>query len=348
MAPTAHRDLIVIGASAGGVEALRALVAGLPADLPAAVLVVLHIPANAPSALPAILGRAGSLPAGHARNGGALGYGQISVAPADHHLLVIDGLTRLSRGPEENGHRPAVDPLFRSAARFAGSRVIGVLLSGSRDDGVAGLATIVAAGGLAVVQDPTDALHPSMPQSALDHVDVAWVAPAAKLGQRLADLVAEPLVDNAGRMPRDAIRDAEVDMAELQPISTADLPVRPSGLGCPACGGALFEIADQPVLRYRCRVGHAWSAKSLLDEHGPTLEGALWTALRALEERAALGVRMVESRLGRGHPHTAARYRAMAHEAHRSATLIRELITQLGDAVQPLEDDPPEPDATAG
>jgi two-component system, chemotaxis family, protein-glutamate methylesterase/glutaminase len=348
MAPTAHRDLIVIGASAGGVEALRSVVGGLPADLEASVFVVLHIPARAPSALPAILGRAGPLPAGHATNGEVPAYGRIYVAPADHHLLLINGRMRLSRGPEENGHRPAIDPLFRSAARFAGSRVVGVVLSGSRDDGVAGLATIVAAGGVAVVQDPADALHPSMPQSALAQVDVAWAAPATKLGPRLADLVAERLPDDSSRVPADAIRDAEVDMADLQSISTADLPVEPSALGCPACGGALFEISDQPVLRYRCRVGHAWSASSLLDEHGPTLESALWTALRALEERAALGLRMAQGRITQGSPLTAARYRAMADEAHQSATLIRELITQLGDAVQPLGDDPPGADARAG
>ncbi len=347
MTSTAHRDLIVVGASAGGVEALRALVAGLPPDLDASVLVVLHIPANAPSALPAILDRAGPLPARHATDGEPLRYRQIYVARADHHLLVLDGRVRLSRGPEENGHRPAVDPLFRSAARGAGPRVIGVLLSGSRDDGVAGLATIVRAGGLAVVQDPADALHPSMPRSALEQVEVAWSAPAAKLGPRLAELVAEPLADSDGRVPEDSIRDAEVAMADLQPVSTADLPVQPSGLGCPACGGALFEITDQPVLRYRCRVGHAWSASSLLDAHGPTLESALWTALRALEERAALALRMAEGRIGRTHPYTAARYRATADEARQSASLIRQLITELGDPVQSL-DDPPGADATTG
>ncbi len=184
--PKQARDLIVVGASAGGVEALKAFVAGLPADLPAAVLVVLHLPTSRTSALATILGRSGPLRAEFARAGQPLTHGLIQVAPPDHHLLVTDGVVALSHHPAENGHRPSVNALFRSAAMAAGPAVIGVLLSGALDDGVAGLAAIVSRGGLAVVQDPAEALHASMPEQALRHVEVDYVLSATDMGAVLA------------------------------------------------------------------------------------------------------------------------------------------------------------------
>ncbi|BCJ56388.1 hypothetical protein Asp14428_78630 [Actinoplanes sp. NBRC 14428] len=165
-----HRDVVAVGASAGGVEALRALVAGLPDGYPGAVLVVLHVPRDSPSALPAILTRSGPLPAATAVDGEELRHGRIYVAPNDHHLLALEGRIRLTRGPAENGHRPAVDPLFRSVARSYAERAVGVVLSGSRDDGAAGLTSIAARGGTTVVQDPADALYPWMPRAAIAHV----------------------------------------------------------------------------------------------------------------------------------------------------------------------------------
>jgi two-component system chemotaxis response regulator CheB len=180
MAGQRGAGVVAIGASAGGVEALRAVVAGLPPELPAAVLVVLHIPRHSPSALPGILDRSGPLPAG-----------AIYVAPADHHLLLRDGHLQLSVGPMENGHRPAIDPLFRSAARAYGPGAIGVVLSGSRDDGAAGLAVIVERGGQAIVQEPDEALHRSMPAHALEQVAAPQVLPAAKIGALLGELVGD-------------------------------------------------------------------------------------------------------------------------------------------------------------
>jgi two-component system chemotaxis response regulator CheB len=331
---TRRRDVIAVGASAGGVESLRALVAGLPPDFPGSVLVVLHLPRDAPSALPSILDRSGPLPAAAAVDGEPLRPGRIYVAPADVHLLLLDGHLRLSRGPAESGHRPAVDPLFRSVARAAGPRGIGVVLSGSRDDGAAGLATIVARGGTAVVQDPADALYPSMPVAALAQTPTEHVGPAAKLGGLLAELAALPLDDR--QLPPDELLDAEVAMAGLAPVTTDEL-APPAGFGCPSCGGGLFQLGQGPVPRYRCRVGHAWSAESLLDEQALALEGALWMALRALEEKSVLSRRLAG---GGTHRRSAsgARFDSIAADADAAGATIRQLISRLGALPEPDSD----------
>ncbi|GAA1619792.1 chemotaxis protein CheB [Actinoplanes couchii] len=321
-----HRDLIAVGASAGGVEALRALAAGLPARYPGALLVVLHVPRSAPSALPAILSRSGPLPAVTATDGEPVRAGRIYVAPADHHLLLTDGHLRLSRGPAENGHRPAVDPLFRSVARTAGRRAIGVVLSGSRDDGAAGLATIAARGGTTVVQEPEDALHPWMPRAALEAAEPDHVVPAAAIGGLLAALTAVPLEPRPAPGP-DPLLDAEVAMSELFPSDSGDL-APPAGFGCPACGGSLFQIESRPLPRFRCRVGHAWSPETLLDEQAEALESALWMALRALQEKSALSRRMAAG----SHRD---RYLGLAEDADTAATTLRELIARLGATAAP-------------
>jgi two-component system chemotaxis response regulator CheB len=327
----AHRDVIVIGASAGGVEALRALVAGLPDDLPAAVLIVLHVPRSGPSALPVILDRLTGLTVRPAVDGEILRHGRVYVAPVDRHLLVLDNRVRLSRGPAENGHRPAIDPLFRAAARSFGRRTIGVVLSGARDDGAAGLAAIAARGGATIVQDPDEALFPSMPRAALEHVKADHVLPIAKIGGMLDTLSRETIPDDKAP-DADAMLDAEVAMSDLKPLTTEDLPATPAGYGCPACGGSLFEMSDRPVPRYRCRVGHAWSPESLLEEQGAALESALWMALRSLEEKASLNRRMAESSRSRGHDTAVVRYRLQAEDAETAGALIRDLIGQIGSA----------------
>jgi two-component system chemotaxis response regulator CheB len=336
----ARRDLVVVGASAGGVEALRQLVAGLPAGLAASVVIVLHIPPRSASALPAILSRSGPLPAVHGSDAEHLTHGRIYIAPSDRHLLVRDGHLRLSNGPIENGHRPAVDALFRSAARAAGPRAIGVVLSGARDDGTAGLASIVGRGGLAVVQDPADALHPSMPRSALNHVDVNHVLPARDIGSLLARLVNEQIdeqVDAQGDGSSDESHDqlltAETEMADMEPLTSDEIPSNPAGLGCPYCHGALFELAGVPAPRFRCRVGHAWSPQSLLEEQSEALEGALWMALRALEEKAALCGRMANSARQRGSDATADRYGTAGAEAEKASLLLRDVMRKLDATV---------------
>ena len=322
------RAVVVVGASAGGVEALRAFVAGLSPGLPAAVLVVLHVPRDSPSALPLILARSGPLPASHAVDGESLTAGRIRVAPVDHHMLVLDNHVRLSRGPAENGHRPAIDPLFRSAARALGAGVIAVVLSGARDDGTAGMASVISRGGVGLVQDPDDALHPSMPRNALEHVAVEHVLPAIHLGKAVSDLVMERARAEHGA-GYDPLLEAETAMASMDDLTTDETGARPSGLACPACHGVLFELPGAPQPRYRCRVGHAWSPESLLDEQAEALEGALWMALRALEEKAALSQRMAVSARHRGTTSTARRLEEASSEADQASDLIRDLIPRL-------------------
>jgi two-component system chemotaxis response regulator CheB len=203
----AKRDIIVIGASAGGVEALKEVVAGLPAALPAAVLVVLHVPSHARSELPSILARTSRLPVSHARFDGPLAHGTITVAPPDRHLTVRGEEVHLSRGPRVNGHRPAVDPLFQTAARSGGRRVIGVILSGALDDGSAGMLDIKLAGGATVVQDPRDALYSGMPRSVLEQMDVDHVLPAAAIAATLAELVGIDVPDEPPRLPEQRSED---------------------------------------------------------------------------------------------------------------------------------------------
>jgi len=335
-----HRDVVAVGASAGGVEALRALVGGLPPDYPAAVLVVLHVPREGPSALAKILDRSGPLPATTAVDDEQLQQGHIYVAPNDHHLIVIDDHIRITRGPAENGHRPAVDPLFRSVARAFGPRSVGVVLSGARDDGAAGLASIASRGGLTIVQDPSDALYPWMPQAAIQHVAVDHIAAAAKIGDILTGITAMDLPDRHADAP-DAMLDAEVAMSRLAAVTSDEFATLPAGYGCPSCGGSLFEIEQpNPVPRYRCRVGHAWSPESLLDEQAIALEGALWMALRALEEKSALSRRMAVSGLRR-ESRTGSRFRDIAEEAETAGATIRRLIAQIGSTVASTADTAP-------
>lgn len=319
--------VVAVGASAGGVEAARDLIAGLGADFPAPVLVVLHMAAHAPSALPAILGRRAHLPVVAADDGKALLPGRVFVCRPDHHLLVRDGILRLGHGARENGHRPAVDTLFRSVARWYGPRAVAVVLSGALDDGAAGALAVAARGGSVLVQDPGEALYSGMPSATLRAVGKAQPASLAELPALLTQLVEAPFdAPPDPEEPRDLVM--ETDMAELEEssIQHPDRPGVPSGLACPDCHGVLFEVAEEPIVRFRCRVGHAWSAESLLVEQHEEVERALWVALRAVEERAALHDRLGESALQAGRQHVASMSRERASEAKASAEVIRELL----------------------
>lgn len=329
------RPLVVIGASAGGVESLRAVVRGFPPDLPAAVLVVLHTTPGGTSVLASILDRAGPLPATAPVDGEHLHPGHVYVAPPDHHLTVLDGRCSLSRGPQENGHRPAIDPLFRSAVRSHGSAVVGVVLSGMLDDGAAGLAAVARHAGATVVQDPDDALYAAMPKAALSLVPGALVAAAEKLGPLIAELVGqEPARDPT---PHDPLLHQETAIAELNmtALNDPDRPGDPAGLGCPDCNGALFAVQEGALTRYRCRVGHAWSPDSLLERQNTAVESALWMALRTMEDKAALHRRLALSAQDRGAPLVATQNLRSAGELGDAARLIRDMLAKAPPGQSP-------------
>jgi two-component system, chemotaxis family, protein-glutamate methylesterase/glutaminase len=327
-AAVANRDLVVVGASAGGVEALIRVVSELPSDFPAAMLVVLHVPADTPSNLPAILGRVGRLPAAHARDDEPIEPGRILVAPPDWHLLVQDGRVRLSSGPFENLNRPAVDVLFRSAAINRDGRTIGVVLSGALDDGAAGLRTIALAGGLAVVQDPGDALIPSMPRSALEAARVDHVLPADEIGRKLPELLGTPDGESAMDQRTKETLEHEVAISAMDRTGMPETPPgSPSVFGCPDCGGVLWEVDHEHGLRFRCRVGHAYTAHSLLAAEDSGLEDALWAALRALEEQESLSRRMMDRHWGSGAERSRTRLKQRTDELRQRADVLRRFLT---------------------
>ena len=321
--------MVTIGGSSGGVEALARLVAGLPADLPAAVLVVVHFPEGAPSALPRILSRSGPLQAVHPEDGDPIEKGRIYVAPPGSHLLVEDGRVRLGRGPKENGHRPAVDPLFRTAALEYGPRVVGVVLTGSLDDGTAGLGAVKSRGGVAVAQDPDDALFRSMPESALRYVDVDYCVPVGEMAAVLGRIAREP-AEGEGDHPVPDNMDLEAKIAGLDHsiLDEGRHPGEVSSFTCPECSGPLFEIQDGPLTRFRCRVGHAYTADGVLEGKSGALGEALYTALNTLEEGAELAERLAERARRNGQPRASERFEGRARRAREQATAIRRVLTE--------------------
>lgn len=285
----AERALVVVGASAGGVEALQTLIAGLPPTFPAAVLVVLHIPAHTPSHLHAILARAGMLPVMPAEDGAAILPGHVYVARHDRHLLVEGERLRLTRGPKENRMRPAVDVLFRSAAYSAGPRAIGVLLSGTLDDGTAGLWAIKDRGGVALVQSPEDALFASMPESALQHVVVDYSLPISDIPAVLTSLVREQRAAQEWLQASEAMELETAIALEGNALQRGVMRLGPvSGNTCPDCHGVLVRIQEGPIVRFRCHTGHAFSLQTLLAEVDEAIDTTLWGAVRAIEERILL------------------------------------------------------------
>ena len=334
-------DIIVIGASAGGVEALRELVGHLPNDLPASLFVVLHISPYGTSALPTILNYRRTLSALHPTDNQPIEKGKIYVAPPDHHLIIKDSRVRLVRGPRENRHRPAIDPLFRSAAYAFGPRVVGVVLSGTMDDGTAGLLTIKRHQGVAIVQDPEQALYPSMPLSALEHVPVDYTLSVPQIAECLTRLAHEEIV-SAGEPPvpdNSNPHHSGEDLDAIFPVIDEIEMGPPSAFVCPECGGSLWELHDGELVRYRCRVGHAFSAQSLLAEQGEAVEDALWTALRALEERASLLYRMARRAASYEHKATESRFSKEAVMIDQQAELLRQLLLS---GVLRTSDEPPE------
>jgi two-component system chemotaxis response regulator CheB len=329
----ARHDIVVIGASSGGVEVLTEIVAGLPRDFPAAVFVVLHVRADVPSFLPGILNRAGRLPVAHAVDEEPIRLGRVYVAPPGFQTYLHLGRLSVRRGPRENAHRPAIDPLFRTAAHFYGPRVVGVVLTGAMDDGSAGLLAIKRGGGIAVVQDPVDAMFSGMPTSALAVVEADLLLKAGEIATGLVDLVSSD--SPVGFMPAEVpLETAEESPARGVALRSEELGP-PSAFVCPECSGTLYEIDEGPLLRFRCRVGHAYTEEAMASAQDRSVERALWTALRALEERSALFMKLADFSRRRGHEAMVQMYEKKAREIETDVKTLHELIS-TGRTLEPM------------
>jgi two-component system chemotaxis response regulator CheB len=331
--------IVVVGGSAGGIDAVGAIVAGLGPDFPAPICVVIHVGQDSPGLIPAIIANAGPLPASLATDGARLQPGRIYIAPAGHHLLVEPGRLLLTRGPRENGFRPAVDPLFRSAAQVYGPGAIAVLVSGSLDDGTAGLQAIKRLGGVALVQDPRDAAYRSMPENAIRHVVIDRIARAAELGAVL-DEVARTPPHELQPVSTSSLVDVEVHIAKGgNPLESGISRLGTSSmLTCPDCGGVLLRIEDGSFVRYRCHTGHAYSAESLVGALDDTIQAALWSAVRVLDEASFLLADIGAERAGS---------QAKLHELSsrgRAARRDAEIIRRLAMARQGLRESEDVPD----
>lgn len=321
-------EIIVIGASAGGVEALPKLVSTLPHDIPATIFIVQHTSPESPGLLDGILEHAGSLKAKYPDNGEHFHKGTIYIARPDHHLIVKEDHVFITRGPRENRMRPAIDPLFRSAAAAYGSKVVGVVLTGMLDDGSAGLFTVKRCGGVACVQDPDDALYPEMPQNALENVQVDYRLPVSEIGA-LLDRLARTEPSLPVPIPEDVVIEARIAEKAMSDINIVEKMGTRTPFGCPDCGGGIWEIKNDPVQRFRCNTGHAFTAHTLLASQNETIERALWAAVRSLEERANMLARLARDERGQGRTLSLKDYTSEADEAKKNAQHIRDLLLHI-------------------
>lgn len=324
-----QKDIIVIGTSSGGLEALRLIVSLLPENFPGSIFVVMHTSPSGPGFLGEILDRAGPLTARNAVDMEQIRPGRIYVAPPDHHLLVERSVVRVTRGPKENRHRPAVDPLFRSAAYAYGARVTGIVLTGNLDDGTAGLWAIKHRGGTAIVQDPREALYPSMPQSALNHVAVDYCLPLAEIPALLVRL-ASASVEKEAVHPASKTMEIETRIAledKAMEIGIMDLGEL-TPYTCPECHGTLSQLSEGGIPRFRCHTGHAFSLNSLLAEVTESIEDSLWSTLRGIEESIMLMRHLARHLNDTNHTHEAELFQRKADEAQQRADLIRRAVLE--------------------
>jgi two-component system chemotaxis response regulator CheB len=327
----ANSKVVLIGTSAGGLNALRRLLGRLSPDFPAAVLVVMHIGSHY-SVLPKILKRDVGMPVRHAEDNESIVPGTVLIAPPDHHMLVEDGLIRLSQGAKENFARPAIDPLFRCAAVYYRENAIGVILTGMLDDGTIGLQAIKAYGGVALVQDPNEADEPEMPCSALQYVQVDDCMPLDGLAQRLIELTA---LENTAQRPepkataewdrtevqsRFALRQ-RTDMDDLGRIAT------PAGIACPECHGGLWQVDGASPMQFRCHIGHSYTEQTLLNGQDSAIEEAVWAAVRALHEKQMLLKRLAASANQPGREQAAEEHEASARTVASYAETLRSVLT---------------------
>jgi two-component system, chemotaxis family, protein-glutamate methylesterase/glutaminase len=324
------RDIVVLGASSGGLKPLCRVIAALPADVKAAVFVCLHIPPDKPSYLPRIFSQCGALPASHPQDNEAIRGARVYVAPPDNHLLVNERTVRVIRGPQENRFRPAIDAMFRSAARAHGPRVVGVVLTGQLDDGTVGLQAIKQCGGVTVVQDPREAEHTSMPSNALRYVKVDHCVAIAEMPSLLLRLIGEPSASGARPSVPDDVA-VESDIAE-QKMNTREFLDKVESIGarttyaCPQCNGSIWQIGETDPLRFRCHVGHSFTAEYFWAEQSQNLENALWSAVRIMEEKVTFARQFAERMRLNRLPEVAQRYDEHADLIDKELGVIRDVI----------------------
>lgn len=325
-----RHDIIVIGASAGGLKALSAVLRALPKNLPAAVFVVQHLAADKPSILPELLADVTYLHVSSPIDGEEYKQGHVYVASPDNHLLLNGERIRVLRGPQENRFRPSIDALFRSAARSCGSRVIGVVLTGYLDDGTVGLQAIKAQGGITVVQDPDEAEYPSMPKSALRYVEVDHLVPIGKAGQLLSRLVHEQAAPQEN-FPKDPEIEIESNIAE-QKMNTKEFLDNVEKIGerttftCPDCNGAIWQIGKNEPLKLRCHVGHSFTGEVFSAEQSENIETALWSAIRIMEEKVTFSRLLADRKRQQNLQKEADEYEAEASALDNEVTKVRDLI----------------------
>ena len=320
-------DVVVIGCSAGGVTALQSLLARVPAGFEAPVFVVMHIPAHTPSRLAPILQSHCALPVKQAIDGETIVPGMVYVTTADRHLMVEAQNVRVTRGPKESRSRPAIDVLFRSAAASFGPGAVGVVLTGTLDDGTAGLWAIKDQGGVALVQEPCTAEFSSMPESAIEHVDVDKVLPLEDLAHEIVRLVDQqrPHGDRAEIPPRMQAENLVARQGNALKAGVMNLG-KVSAYTCPECHGVLVQIEEGRITRFCCHTGHSYSLKTLLAEVDESIEASLWATMRAIEERVLLLRHMAEIARRSNNAPAAAEMDAQADESQQRATPLRDLV----------------------
>jgi two-component system, chemotaxis family, protein-glutamate methylesterase/glutaminase len=314
----ANRSIIVIGASAGGLQVLQTIVSAFPWDFQASVFIVLHTTEDSPGLLPQILNRYSKVPVMYAVHNAPILPSRVYVAPVGkRHMLLDRGNVRVEHGPRENRSRPSIDTLFRSASVAYGKQVIGVVLTGNLDDGCAGLACIKSRGGLAIVQDPDEAMAPSMPTSAIESVQVDFILPAEEIGPKLVELAPTQVEE------------------KVQPIGGGNGNIQPTGqtYPCPECGGVLEEVEESAMVRFRCRVGHLYSPESLLADQSESFERALWAAIRSMEEQAQFSDRMAANSRLKQRPALARRFSDKAERSRANATVLRDLLQKAAEDI---------------
>jgi two-component system, chemotaxis family, protein-glutamate methylesterase/glutaminase len=323
-------DIIVIGTSAGGLKALGAILGALPADVNAVLFIVQHLAADKPSILPQILADVGALPASHPSDGETIQTGHVYIAPPDYHLLVNQGSMRVVRGSQENRFRPAIDALFRSAAHAYGSRVVGVVLTGYLDDGTVGLQAIKQRGGVAIVQDPNEAEYPNMAKSALRYVKVDYCLPLVEIPDLLVRLSKEPAAEEEA-YPVTEETEVESRIAEQQ-MNTQEFLEHVEAIGtqttytCPECNGSIWQIGKEEPLRFRCHIGHSFTANVFLSEQTQNIENALWSAVRAMEEKVTFSRQMAERVRNYNLQNAAVKYEENAHSLDAEVSIVRDII----------------------